>query len=83
VWVEAMDHGFAVCDAGPALDAEEAGRLFEPFYRRDGHAEGVHGGVGLGLALVQQIARFHGGDVHYVGSEEGSRFEVSIPVAEA
>jgi len=78
VWVEALDGGFAVCDAGPALSADEAERLFEPFYRREGHAEGVHGGVGLGLAMVRQIARFHGGEVRYVGGAEGSRFEVTL-----
>jgi len=79
VWVQITEEGFAVCDAGAALDPEEAERLFEPFYRREGHAEGVHGGVGLGLALVRQIARFHGGDVRYEGADDVSRFVVSLP----
>ena len=37
-------------------------RIFEPFFRLPGHAE-REGGVGLGLALVRQIAERHGGSV--------------------
>ena len=37
-------------------------RIFEPFFRMPGHAEQA-GGVGLGLALVKQIAERHGGSV--------------------
>lgn len=71
--------GLQVDDQGAALPEAERGAIFEPFHRRDGHAEGVHGGVGLGLALVQQIARYHGGDVVYVEVDGHSRFEVTLP----
>ncbi len=73
--------GFAVDDAGQALPESERDQIFEPFYRREGHAEGVHGGVGLGLSLVRQIARFHGGDVRYVSVDGLSRFLVELPAA--
>ena len=79
VVLEVTSDGLAVSDQGEALGEAEASEIFEPFYRRDGHAEGVHGGVGLGLALVRQIARFHGGDVRYLAVEGKSRFEVTLP----
>ena len=54
-------------------------RVFEPFFRRDGHAEGIDGGVGLGLALVQQIAHFHGGAARMVDDGGRTRVEVDLP----
>ncbi len=54
-----------VSDHGPGVPAHERERVFEPFYRRVGATEG---GAGLGLALVRQIARRHGGDA-LVGSD--------------
>jgi signal transduction histidine kinase len=50
-----------VCDGGPGIAESERERIFEPFYRIAGASEAA-GGVGLGLALVRQIARHHGGD---------------------
>ncbi|HTN48277.1 MAG TPA: HAMP domain-containing sensor histidine kinase [Burkholderiaceae bacterium] len=70
-----------VMDRGPGIAAEERERVFEPFYRVKGASE-VHGGVGLGLSLVRQIARQHGGDVRCVPREGGgSCFRVTLPVA--
>lgn len=53
-----------VDDAGPGLPAEELARVFEPFYRLESSRSRETGGVGLGLAIVRQIARDHGGEVH-------------------
>jgi signal transduction histidine kinase len=70
-----------VADRGPGVPEAERERIFEPFYRAAGWREGPEGGVGLGLALVRQIARHHGGDVMYVPREGGgSSFEVRLPV---
>jgi signal transduction histidine kinase len=55
-----------VRDAGAPIPQAEKEKLFEPFYRRPG-STGT-GGAGLGLAIVRQIARQHGGDARY---EEG------------
>lgn len=69
----------AVRDHGPGVPAGEAGRVFEPFYRPKGHGEDA-GGWGLGLALVRQIARRHGGEVrHEVRDGGGAAFVVELP----
>lgn len=63
-----------VSDLGPGIPAAERERIFEPFYRRHGAAE-ARGGVGLGLALVRQIADLHGGQAWCEDhSPQGSRF---------
>lgn len=72
---------FCVDDRGPGVPAAERERIFEPFYRLPGHAERA-GGVGLGLSLVRQIARLHGGRVDCEAREGGgSRFVLRLPVA--
>lgn len=71
-------------DRGPGIAAEDAERIFEPFYRPQGHAETRDGGVGLGLSLVRQVAEHHGGSVRYAPRPEGgSRFLVELPVGRA
>jgi signal transduction histidine kinase len=72
----------SVCDAGPGIPAADRERAFRPFYRAAGAADGR--GAGLGLALVRQIARRHGGDAWYVERERpGGCVIVSLPAADA
>ena len=70
-----------VCDRGPGVPDSYRERIFEPFFRLPGHAE-REGGVGLGLALVRQIALRHGGQVQCLPREGGgSCFVLSLPAA--
>jgi signal transduction histidine kinase len=65
-----------VLDHGPVIVEDARERLFSAFYRIPGRY-GTKGS-GLGLALVRQIARRHGGDVAY-DPERGSSFTVTLP----
>jgi signal transduction histidine kinase len=67
-----------VSDRGPVIEESARERLFSPFYRIPGRLGPK--GTGLGLALVRQIARRHGGDVSY-DPEQGSRFSVVLPAS--
>jgi signal transduction histidine kinase len=67
-----------VWDSGPGVPAAEFAKVFEPFYQPKDGRNRV--GNGLGLALVRQIARRHGGDARCVLMEDGrSCFFVSLP----
>jgi signal transduction histidine kinase len=70
-----------VTDRGPGVPEAERQRIFEPFYRlAGGHESGR--GSGLGLALVLDIARRHGGDAVCLAADGGgSRFRVDLPAA--
>ena len=56
VVVEVRDHG-------PGVSADQAGRIFERFYRADSSRNRESGGSGLGLAIVAAILGAHGGSV--------------------
>ncbi len=54
-----------VADHGAGVAKADQERIWEAFWRPPGSREGQGGGVGLGLALVRQVARLHGGDASY------------------
>ncbi|HEX7128217.1 MAG TPA: heavy metal sensor histidine kinase [Thermodesulfobacteriota bacterium] len=74
----------SVEDTGVGIPADSVPRLFDPFFRADAARARDAGGSGLGLTLVKRIADLHGGSVT-VDSEvgKGTRFTVSLPLAEA
>ena len=76
------DHAvLQVADRGPGVPEAERQRIFEPFYRTAGSRENGRGS-GLGLALVLDIARRHGGDAVCLAADGGgSRFRVDLPAA--
>jgi signal transduction histidine kinase len=90
-----IDVGAAVEDAHAVITVRDNGigidpiyhrRIFEPFGRVPAPQQLVDGhevsGTGMGLAIVQQIARAHGGDVWVESSSgEGSTFRVRLPSA--
>lgn len=66
-------------DQGGGVSPDERQKIFEPFFR-SAQASAAVKGFGLGLALVRQIARAHGGEVRYDAlPEKGSRFTVRLP----
>ena len=60
---DGADAVLRVEDNGPGISAEEAGRLFERFYRADPSRSRASGGAGLGLSIVAALVAAHGGAV--------------------
>ncbi|MET0286332.1 MAG: ATP-binding protein [Polyangiales bacterium] len=73
----------AVCDTGKGIAADFLPYVFERFRQESGGASRVHGGLGLGLAIVRQIAELHGGTVRVesAGEGQGASFFVRLPLA--
>ncbi len=67
-------------DDGCGMTEEVLKHLFEPFFTRRRNGQGT----GLGLSITYRIVADHGGqiDVHSDGPGQGSRFRVSLPLAE-
>ncbi len=81
VWREDDQVILQVADTGIGIPPEQQTRIFERFYQVDGSIRRRYGGVGLGLALVQELVEAHGGRIT-VESEvgRGSAFTVTLPV---
>ncbi|NLT36334.1 MAG: HAMP domain-containing protein [Gaiellales bacterium] len=60
-----------VSNGGSIIPPEDAGRLFERFYRRDRSRSRSTGGFGLGLSIVKAVAEAHEGSVTAVAPPEG------------
>jgi PAS domain S-box-containing protein len=73
-----------VRDSGVGIPAHELPRLFERFHRIEGQAGRTQEGSGIGLALVQELVRLHGGTVEAKSTVGiGTQFVVSIPAGKA
>lgn len=74
----------AVSDTGTGIPAEEIPELFRRFHRVRGARSRSYEGSGIGLALVQELVRLHGGSIR-IESElnRGSRFIVDLPFGSA
>ena len=71
-----------VKDTGIGISPENQKKIFDPFFRVDKSRSRAMGGAGLGLALVDSIAREHGGSVKVLKSnEKGSIIALMLPVS--
>jgi len=80
---EASEAVLIVEDTGQGIDPSFLPHVFEMFRQADGSNSRRHGGMGIGLALVQQLVQLHGGSIFAEsdGTDEGSRFTIRLPVA--
>ncbi len=71
----------SVSDYGPGIPHRKWRSVFRPFSRLD---DSIHApsGTGIGLTIARSAARRHGGDLRLVASEQGTRFELTLPVSQ-
>ncbi len=73
-----------VSDTGAGIPEEELPRVFDRFHRVEGAVGRTHEGTGIGLALVAELVRMHGGTAQVeTRTGAGSTFTVSIPLGAA
>lgn len=71
---------FRVEDTGPGIDESRVPEIFEPFRQLDGSSTRRHGGVGLGLAIVQSFVGLLGGEIAVRSNVGiGTCFTVTLP----
>ena len=70
-----------VRDTGVGIAGAEMPRLFERFHRIEGTRARTHEGSGIGLALVQELVRMHGGEIRAESTPgKGTTFELALPL---
>ena len=71
---------FQVADQGCGIPEDEAGKIFDKFYRRANKETIEQSGFGLGLAFVKEVALRHGGEVTVMSEPgKGSVFTLRVP----
>ena len=68
-----------IADSGDGIPAESLGRIFDRFTRAGTAHNAQVGGVGLGLATVDAVARAHGGRCSVESTAAGSTFTLRLP----
>jgi len=72
---------FDVADAGPNVPVAERERIFEPFYTGAPPRQSHVRGTGIGLSLVREYVRAHGGQIELVdGVYSGAHFRLTLPL---
>ncbi len=76
------DAVLVIADTGQGIEPVFLPHVFEMFRQADGSNRQRHGGLGIGLALVQQLVQLHGGKISAEsgGTNKGSRFSVRLPL---
>ncbi len=73
-----------VQDTGVGIPPNELPRIFDRFHRIAGQQGRTHEGTGIGLALVNELVRLHGGEVEVTSTPgRGSAFHVRVPMGRA
>jgi PAS domain S-box-containing protein len=74
-----------VQDTGEGISPDFLPHVFEAFRQQDSSTTRIHGGIGLGLAIVRYIVELHGGrtTVESAGAGKGSTFTVDLPILES
>jgi PAS domain S-box-containing protein len=73
-----------VKDTGTGIAPEDMPRLFERFHRIENARSRTHEGSGIGLALVQELVRLHGGTISADSTlGEGTTFTIALPLGAA
>ena len=74
---ELMDEGMKiwVSDDGPGMPERSKERLFQPFA-----GSSKEGGTGLGLVIVRDVLKAHGGDIELLETKSGTCFQITLPV---
>ncbi len=73
-----------VVDTGAGIGAEDLDRVFERFHRIKHARARTHEGSGIGLALVQELVKQHGGSIHVASTVgAGTAVSVSLPLGSA
>lgn len=70
-------------DEGPGVAPEDAERIFDPFYQGRHQPAGARHGSGIGLSIVREYVRAHGGSVRLVPREGGAHFRIELPHEQA
>ncbi|HYQ91509.1 MAG TPA: PAS domain S-box protein, partial [Candidatus Competibacteraceae bacterium] len=87
IWLTAEQIGsearISVKDTGIGIPTDQLLHIFEPFMQMRASLGRSQGGLGIGLTLVQQLVRMHGGriEARSAGAGQGSEFIVYLPLA--
>ncbi len=78
------DYAFvAVVNYGRVIPSEDLEKIFDKFYRVENSRSLKTGGTGLGLAIAKNIVNLHNGNIWAVSGENGTRFQIEIPLVHA
>ena len=69
-------------DSGKGIDVEFLPKIFDSFSQEDSSSIRIHGGLGLGLAIVRNLVELHGGTIRAEspGHQLGATFTVTLPM---
>jgi signal transduction histidine kinase len=70
-----------VGDEGPGVALQDREHIWERFWRRDEDRKAGITGTGIGLSVVRELAKMHGGNSWVEAASDGAKFVISVPMA--